>query len=53
MHNALITIPSHSNGRLYKTSICRHYEFGNCSIGDKCQFAHGDKELRNPNGNNL
>lgn len=36
MHNAVITIPQHGNGRLYKTSICRHFELGNCSIGDKC-----------------
>ncbi|CAD8166740.1 unnamed protein product [Paramecium octaurelia] len=49
MHNAVITIPQHGNGRLYKTSICRHFELGNCSIGEKCQFAHGQKELRNPN----
>lgn len=50
MHNAVISIPQHGNGRLYKTSICRHYDLGNCSIGTKCQFAHGEKELRNPNG---
>ncbi|KAM3141049.1 hypothetical protein pb186bvf_006850 [Paramecium bursaria] len=49
MHNAVISIPQHGNGRLYKTSICRHYDLGNCSIGTKCQFAHGEKELRNPN----
>ncbi|CAD8158464.1 unnamed protein product [Paramecium pentaurelia] len=48
MHHSIITIPQHGNGRLYKTSICRHYEYGNCSIGTKCQFAHGVDELRNP-----
>jgi hypothetical protein len=31
----------------YKTERCRHYEtHKNCALGDKCHFAHGDKELR-------
>ncbi|CAD8175658.1 unnamed protein product [Paramecium octaurelia] len=48
MNHSIITIPQHGNGRLYKTSICRYYEYGNCSLGMKCQFAHGLDELRNP-----
>ncbi|OTF79744.1 hypothetical protein BLA29_001510 [Euroglyphus maynei] len=31
----------------YKTELCRSYaEVGHCKYGDKCQFAHGDEELR-------
>uniref|UniRef100_T1L432 C3H1-type domain-containing protein n=2 Tax=Eukaryota TaxID=2759 RepID=T1L432_TETUR len=39
---------SHSaNSSRYKTELCRPYdENGVCKYGDKCQFAHGDKELR-------
>eukprot|EP00761_Pharyngomonas_kirbyi_P008440 gb/GECH01008451.1/.p1 GENE.gb/GECH01008451.1/~~gb/GECH01008451.1/.p1 ORF type:complete len:182 (+),score=32.66 gb/GECH01008451.1/:1-546(+) len=33
--------------RLYKTELCRSWlETGQCRYGDKCQFAHGYKELR-------
>lgn len=33
----------------YKTERCRHFEtHKNCALGDKCHFAHGDKELRKP-----
>jgi len=31
----------------YKTMLCRHFNNGNCSLGDKCHFAHGQQELRN------
>lgn len=32
----------------YKTELCRSYaEIGVCRYGNKCQFAHGDHELRN------
>lgn len=32
----------------YKTELCRSYqESGQCKYGDKCQFAHGQHELRN------
>ncbi|GBP09216.1 Protein TIS11 [Eumeta japonica] len=32
----------------YKTELCRPYEeAGVCKYGDKCQFAHGVRELRN------
>lgn len=31
----------------YKTELCRSYqENGTCKYGDKCQFAHGEHELR-------
>ena len=34
----------------YKTSLCKHWTTtGNCSIGSRCHFAHGERELRNPN----
>jgi hypothetical protein len=32
--------------RKYKTSLCRHFETGNCSLKERCLFAHGPKELR-------
>lgn len=32
----------------YKTELCRPFEeAGACKYGDKCQFAHGARELRN------
>lgn len=35
------------NSSRYKTELCRPYEEnGVCKYGDKCQFAHGNKELR-------
>lgn len=31
----------------YKTELCRPYQdYGYCKYGDKCQFAHGEHELR-------
>jgi len=31
----------------YKTVLCNWYEKnGQCRYGDKCRFAHGQKELR-------
>ncbi|KAF8792231.1 mRNA decay activator protein ZFP36L1 like protein [Argiope bruennichi] len=36
-----------SNSSRYKTELCRPFEEnGTCKYGDKCQFAHGRKELR-------
>lgn len=33
----------------YKTAICRHYaNNGHCEMADKCNFAHGDNELKEP-----
>lgn len=35
------------NSSRYKTELCRPYqENGTCKYGEKCQFAHGLKELR-------
>eukprot|EP00347_Sterkiella_histriomuscorum_P024009 403332620 len=31
----------------YKTVMCRHFQTqGQCTLGDKCSFAHGEHELR-------
>eukprot|EP00754_Rhynchopus_humris_P009519 Rhum_TRINITY_DN14028_c5_g1::Rhum_TRINITY_DN14028_c5_g1_i1::g.68213::m.68213 len=37
-------------GQRYKTVMCRHFEQGNCSKGDRCSFAHGNQELSQPAG---
>ena len=30
----------------YKTKLCKHWlKHGNCQLGSKCQFAHGECEL--------
>lgn len=35
----------------YKTTLCKHYNTPQgCSYGEKCQFAHGNHELRLNNG---
>lgn len=34
----------------YKTVICKHFQqTGRCNLGQRCHFAHGPEELRNPN----
>ncbi|TRY89417.1 hypothetical protein DNTS_010818 [Danionella cerebrum] len=39
----LVSLPSNR----YKTELCRSFqEHGSCKYGAKCQFAHGDIELR-------
>ena len=41
--------PSANNRKLglYKTELCRSWEEkGSCRYGAKCQFAHGEEELR-------
>ena len=39
----------HSNPR-YKTALCKKYmQNQSCPYGDKCQFAHGEQELRSFN----
>lgn len=39
----LATLPSNR----YKTELCRSFhEHGSCKYGTKCQFAHGESELR-------
>ena len=40
----------HSNPR-YKTALCKKFSTQqSCPYGDKCQFAHGEQELRTFNG---
>ena len=35
------------NTQRYKSEICQRYlENGSCKYGEKCQFAHGEQELR-------
>lgn len=35
---------------LYKTQLCKHFmQTGNCHVGSKCHFSHGEHELRKPN----
>ena len=37
----------------YKSELCKNYEIlGYCPYGDKCDYAHGIKELRGINSNN-
>lgn len=31
---------------LYKTELCRSWQFGTCRYADRCLFAHGEHELR-------
>lgn len=31
---------------VYKTALCKYFEKGDCKLGDKCTFAHGNAELR-------
>jgi hypothetical protein len=36
-----------SNNSKYKLALCRHYNTNKgCTFGDKCQYAHGDSDLR-------
>ena len=47
--NAAGNGPSANNRKLglYKTELCRSWEEkGSCRYGSKCQFAHGEEELR-------
>ena len=39
--------PPQAGTSRYKTELCRPYqEYGFCKYGDKCQFAHGEHDLR-------
>jgi len=40
----------HNNDR-YKTSLCKQFEMnGTCNYGEKCKYAHGSSDLRQPTG---
>ncbi|XP_017294585.3 mRNA decay activator protein ZFP36 [Kryptolebias marmoratus] len=40
-------VPPMLSSNRYKTELCRGYqETGSCKYGNKCQFAHGEAELR-------
>ena len=40
-------ISNKPNNTKYKTTLCKHFNTPQgCSYGEKCQFAHGNKELR-------
>lgn len=40
-------LPQTARNNLYKTELCKHFtENGACRYGSKCQFAHGEEELR-------
>ncbi|TMW60452.1 hypothetical protein Poli38472_000494 [Pythium oligandrum] len=40
-------LPTTARNSLYKTELCKHFnETGACRYGSKCQFAHGEDELR-------
>ena len=42
------------NNLKYKTVLCKHYNTPQgCSYGEKCQFAHGEQELKHVEGNML
>ena len=42
-----ISQPKGPSNPRYKTSLCKHYGTPQgCSYGEKCQFAHGNQELR-------
>jgi len=40
-------LPRKAKSRLYKSELCKTFmETGHCKYGGKCQYAHGEKELR-------
>jgi len=40
-------LPRKAKSRLYKSELCKSFmETGHCKYGGKCQYAHGEKELR-------
>ncbi|XP_015241639.1 PREDICTED: tristetraprolin-like [Cyprinodon variegatus] len=45
--NLQAQVPPMLSSNRYKTELCRGYqESGTCKYGSKCQFAHGEAELR-------
>jgi hypothetical protein len=40
-------LPRKAKSRLYKSEMCKAFvDMGNCKYGGKCQYAHGEGELR-------
>lgn len=37
----------------YKTKKCRHFEMGKCKLGGLCNFAHGNRDLRDTRPNEI
>ncbi|KAJ1897178.1 hypothetical protein LPJ81_004587, partial [Coemansia sp. IMI 209127] len=46
-HDQSSAAPRHNSNPLYKTRLCQRFsEDADCPYGSKCQFAHGENELR-------
>ncbi|KAL2557164.1 Zinc finger CCCH domain-containing protein 36 [Forsythia ovata] len=46
MKNLVMPGPSPASNR--KTKLCENFAKGSCTFGERCHFAHGAEELRNP-----
>ncbi|CAI9774478.1 unnamed protein product [Fraxinus pennsylvanica] len=46
MKNPVFPGPSPASNR--KTKLCENFAKGSCTFGERCHFAHGAEELRNP-----
>jgi len=40
------TVMSEQMNTLYKTELCRSWQFGQCKYNERCLFAHGEAELK-------
>ena len=47
------TDPRRFNLRFWKTTLCAHYAKGTCKRGHECTYAHGQRELRTPNSEDV
>jgi hypothetical protein len=46
-HEVRLIRPRPQTSSRYKTVLCRNWgRYGRCPLGEKCQFAHGDGELK-------
>lgn len=46
-HEIRLIRPRPKTSSRYKTVLCRNWtRYGRCPVGDKCQFAHGEGELK-------
>jgi hypothetical protein len=45
--------PRRFNLRFWKTTLCAHYAKGTCKRGHECTYAHGQRELRTPNSEDV